>query len=688
MRKSEYMRRLAASFLCAGGIAVGNLFCLVTAFDIPVNTKMLVLFCILAAFSCSLACSFKRAWIGTGIFWLVTIAVIIWKRELVKDGFLIAVKLVLKRFADSYTSLQGLQLTLEALPEGGATYFMAAIGALLCCVTAGTVSRWGSLAPLGILSVLLLVPCMLIIESMPAAWTFLLLLGTYVVLIITQLQRRYETEGRYRTMVRLALPVTILVLVIAAAVSTGEHQRPEWAEKLRTGFKQMFESGGLVQQDPVTGEIELLSPFVEDTLGFDLWNSDISETDLAELGPAGKTGRAVMSVWSTSRGKVYLKGSSLGVYEDNAWKLADEEIYTNAGITGGLWTTDMATGKQIQIRTEKRSSILYLPYMPKALPQGAAIYYDAYISNDERLTEYSAAFSDEPYSAVLSGEYEKIVREYYTQVPEETRTSLENVLAELSNGDTDVQSIAEYVRSSAEYNLNTERMPEGEEFVSWFLEDSSTGYCVHFATAAAVLLRCCNIPARYVNGYAVNTEAGKWVTVTQDDAHAWVEYYVDGVGWRMLEVTPADSSDELPQETVQEERPVQPETPAEKPQKNKCSEDKSGMLLGLWILMGVAVVLILWWPMVRIGRESALKKGTKNERAVKYYRWISFLSRMDKRPVGDTVRELAMKAKFSKHGVSDEELEAMVGSCNELKAELLACRKPLKFVLYHYVLAL
>ena len=63
------------------------------------------------------------------------------------------------------------------------------------------------------------------------------------------------------------------------------------------------------------------------------------------------------------------------------------------------------------------------------------------------------------------------------------------------------------------------------------------------------------------------------MTVTTDDAHAWVEYYVDGLGWYVLDPTPAmqdshiltlqpDNSSETDPAPTQEEDQVQPsETP-------------------------------------------------------------------------------------------------------------------------------
>ena len=81
-------------------------------------------------------------------------------------------------------------------------------------------------------------------------------------------------------------------------------------------------------------------------------------------------------------------------------------------------------------------------------------------------------------------------------------------------------------------------MPSSEtDFVRWFLEESDTGYCAHFASATAVLLQAAGIPARYVTGYMVDTQAGVSTTVYMDEAHAWVEFYDPSVGWRVLEST-------------------------------------------------------------------------------------------------------------------------------------------------------
>ncbi len=82
------------------------------------------------------------------------------------------------------------------------------------------------------------------------------------------------------------------------------------------------------------------------------------------------------------------------------------------------------------------------------------------------------------------------------------------------------------------------------------LERSGSGYSVHYATAAALMLRYFGVPARYVEGYFLSAEeagryaAGERIVLTERNAHAWAEYYLDGVGWIPFETTPGYTDDE------------------------------------------------------------------------------------------------------------------------------------------------
>lgn len=82
-----------------------------------------------------------------------------------------------------------------------------------------------------------------------------------------------------------------------------------------------------------------------------------------------------------------------------------------------------------------------------------------------------------------------------------------------------------------------------------FLFGDRVGYCVHFAHAAVYLMRALGVPARVGAGYVVDEAArqgGSSILVTGANSHAWPEFYVEGVGWVIADVSPAQSLDPPP----------------------------------------------------------------------------------------------------------------------------------------------
>ncbi len=79
----------------------------------------------------------------------------------------------------------------------------------------------------------------------------------------------------------------------------------------------------------------------------------------------------------------------------------------------------------------------------------------------------------------------------------------------------------------------------GADSIDGFLFDSRQGFCAHYAGAMTYVLRAAGIPARMVAGYQGGelNPAGQFLIVRQFDAHAWVEYWQDGQGWRSVDPT-------------------------------------------------------------------------------------------------------------------------------------------------------
>ena len=73
-----------------------------------------------------------------------------------------------------------------------------------------------------------------------------------------------------------------------------------------------------------------------------------------------------------------------------------------------------------------------------------------------------------------------------------------------------------------------------------FILDHKRGYCQHFAGGMALMLRLLGIPARVAAGFTSGTynEENKEWTVTDHNAHTWVEVYFPGFGWMPFDPTP------------------------------------------------------------------------------------------------------------------------------------------------------
>lgn len=181
------------------------------------------------------------------------------------------------------------------------------------------------------------------------------------------------------------------------------------------------------------------------------------------------------------------------------------------------------------------------------------------------------------YNLASYTEFERLYRDYvydvYTKLPV---TGLDRLKSDFTRDkvgsradsiDKAVSYVKDYLQSNAQYTLSPGKLPKGKDFVEYFIYENKVGYCSHFASAGVLMLRALGYPARYVEGYAVNSSdiqydegvsSGKTtnysdqytstgydslveVAVKDYCAHAWAEVYIDGCGWFPVEFTPAAS---------------------------------------------------------------------------------------------------------------------------------------------------
>ncbi len=164
--------------------------------------------------------------------------------------------------------------------------------------------------------------------------------------------------------------------------------------------------------------------------------------------------------------------------------------------------------------------------------------------------------------------YEKYVMQNYIDVP----ADMDNVraIADELNADASLKSqtdsenqnrldkaylVAKWMQKNTIYSMNLPELPSDTDPIEYFLGESKKGYCKHYASASVMILRAMNVPARLATGYIVTkasfdeTSDGYEALVKDSDAHAWVEIYLNGVGWVPYEVTKGFNESVIQSET-------------------------------------------------------------------------------------------------------------------------------------------
>ncbi len=133
------------------------------------------------------------------------------------------------------------------------------------------------------------------------------------------------------------------------------------------------------------------------------------------------------------------------------------------------------------------------------------------------------------------------LRRLYTSTPKDA--TVDNKVAELIKGKTtDYEKVrALYSYFSREngftYSLTTGSTGNSSEIAS-FLKNK-VGYCQQYAAALAWMVRAANIPARVAFGFTRGQINGDTYQITNHNAHAWTEVYLQNFGWIPFDATPA-----------------------------------------------------------------------------------------------------------------------------------------------------
>jgi len=586
---------------------------------------------------------------------------------------------------------------------------------LLAYLTALSVSvcicrRWNSLLALPV-PILSLAVCLITTDTIPTERVLVLLILEIVLLLITDWIRRKNPRQFASVLLITGIPA-VLALALLFGMNPQENYVNHAAE---------------IQKKAVTW-FEQIKTKAEEAAGSFTGNFALETLNLRSVGLKNDFSYTVMRVTSTSGGTVYLRGRDYDSYTGTEWESSEDREES--------FTIGSAGSETIQIQTNSASKVLYTPYYTA----DALLLTDGFADNTENSKKYSFSFSASPVKNTGISPN----RSVYTALPEETRIWAKELMNRMGIGGASeqetVREIEQYVKNSASYDLSTPTMDSGyTDFAKWFIKESDTGYCVHFATAAAVLLRASGIPARYIEGYMVSCTADEKTAVSNQDAHAWVEYYdADAEVWRILEATPADmiseeaeatketdeletSETEVSETEIPETEPAETDAPVSSPDNPQTENEETttdihsqsgtqhqgstGNVSGStasggigssgnsggssavggtsgttdvpkepfkipdWLIHGIVTTLktalkifliILVIPVQAYIRMAWHNKrwnsGKSNEQAIRRWRQCRRMARLVKFRLPSELDALALRAKFSQHTITEDEL--------------------------------
>lgn len=278
-------------------------------------------------------------------------------------------------------------------------------------------------------------------------------------------------------------------------------------------------------------------------------------------------------VYSTESGdSQYLRLATLSKFSGDDWVPAVPKQRRNNGMDAFAEPPGLGSRikKITQITTvtigNLRSPWLPLPYPTSAVTGLSGDWFweadslaasspDAGIANQSyRVT--SVAIQPRPAQLSAAGSVVPSGFDKYLALPKELPAIISDTAETVAGAEqgsyAKAVALQQYFRSdvftySVKAPIDKDYDGTGMAVLARFLEVKS-GYCVHFASAMAVMARSLGIPARIAVGFqpgsAIDTDAprGKGYRVTSHDLHAWPELYFDGIGWVPFEPTPGRGS--------------------------------------------------------------------------------------------------------------------------------------------------
>jgi transglutaminase-like putative cysteine protease len=331
--------------------------------------------------------------------------------------------------------------------------------------------------------------------------------------------------------------LTLLIFFLLPRIGAGILQKSRGEGLKTTGFSERVDLGmiGSVKQDPqVVMRVELPDRpvHVPDRLylrgvAYDQYDGRSWSAGNIQRRNLGTFGDGTFAIRPSGARQAHVASVSI-----------QQDILLEALDTSVLFAVPFAeylSGDLTGVQSDGMGA-LYLPF-----PASSRIRYS--------VTSRVRDVVDEERRATML-DYPRQLTERYLPLPkisDDVRSLTQQIVRDAPAPFDRILAIQQYLLHNYRYSLDLETTTSLHPLED-FLFTRKSGYCEHYATAMAVMLRSVGIPARLVTGFLATewNQFGGYFTVRQRDAHAWVEVYFPQSGWTTFDPTPPTGAPPAP----------------------------------------------------------------------------------------------------------------------------------------------
>ena len=344
-------------------LVLGVLWCNITAFQVNVNTIVIIVSTLIFTSIFSLI----SALIKNKTKFLLSIAVI---SIIFIFTVLFSLKSILSQTGYFINQILSYYSKYLAVPDyiilgtensNDATLFLVFIAFILCSVIAVSLIRARRLLPVSIISIAPIIPCFILVNTLPSLIPLILVVSILFSLYITAFFRR-KNPSQNGIVTIIITSLTIFTAIVICLINPVEgYERYEWQDNL---LSYMHELTGFTSNDSLKNNISKSL----DEIG----NSLSEKENLAEIGPLKQKNDKVMRIFTETNGPIHLKGLAYADFNNNEWSILSDEqsnIFPKDFNPFTMTKCHIANDKEIGIITENSLDIMYSPYFSHDIPE-------------------------------------------------------------------------------------------------------------------------------------------------------------------------------------------------------------------------------------------------------------------------------------------------------------------------------